>query len=86
MQKFVVSLAACLLLLAPTAAFAAASGIAKGVDPDASAPSGPIDAVPEAPASGSPDAGAARAGTASSEATANAEMVVKVRFGMVARA
>jgi hypothetical protein len=40
MQKFVLSLAACLLLLAPTAAFAVASGIAKGVDPDASAARG----------------------------------------------
>jgi hypothetical protein len=37
MQKFVVSLAACLLLLAPSAAFAAPTGTARGVDPDASA-------------------------------------------------
>jgi hypothetical protein len=40
MQKFVLSLAACLLLLAPTAAFAVASGTAKGVNPDASAKTG----------------------------------------------
>ena len=40
MQKFVLSLAACLLLLAPSAASAAASGIAKGVDPDATAKTG----------------------------------------------
>jgi hypothetical protein len=37
MQKYVLSLAACLLLLTPSVAFAAASGTAKGVDPDASA-------------------------------------------------
>lgn len=40
MQKCVLSLAACLLLLGPSAAFAAASGTAKGVDPDASAARG----------------------------------------------
>ncbi|RYE83529.1 MAG: hypothetical protein EOP19_13680 [Hyphomicrobiales bacterium] len=37
MQKFVLSLAACLLLLAPAAVSADATGTAKGVDPDASA-------------------------------------------------
>lgn len=40
MQKVVLSLVACLCLLAPSAALAAASGIAKGVDPDASAKTG----------------------------------------------
>ena len=40
MQKFVLSLAASLLLLAPGAAFADATGTAKGVDPDASSKRG----------------------------------------------
>lgn len=40
MHKLVLSLAACLLLLAPAGAFAAATGTAKGVDPDASAARG----------------------------------------------
>ncbi len=40
MQKVVLSLAASLLLLAPGAAFADATGTAKGVDPDASAKRG----------------------------------------------
>lgn len=40
MQKVVLSLVACLCLLVPNAAFAAASGLAKGVDPDASAKTG----------------------------------------------
>lgn len=37
MQKFVLSLAACLLMLAPAAVSADATGTAKGVNPDASA-------------------------------------------------
>src|SRR5690606_24824328 len=40
MQKFVLSLAASLLLLVPGGAFADATGTAKGVDPDASAKRG----------------------------------------------